>query len=211
MARLLSKWAAPCTGSSATPCTAETPWGPWSAPIPWLDCRAFVGDLYPYCYSGQLHPVLARDGEAVVYLTFSSQEPYDLALLELYPGIPIHGWRDNAGNLQYSSSSPGEGYADTGIAFYALDRPAPGLVPVYEQPSASGYVYALRPADQDDQPAFYVHPASPPGLLSVKPVYRWYRDGREALDPHPRQGWTQGAVAFHAGVHPYRPRFTQSP
>lgn len=63
--------------------SAPEPWGPWSAPVIWLDCRALVEDRYPYCYSAEIHPELSRDGGATVYVTFSSQQPYDVSLVEL--------------------------------------------------------------------------------------------------------------------------------
>lgn len=62
---------------------APDPWGPWSAPVTWLDCRTLVEDRYPFCYSAELHPELSRDGGATVYVTFSSQQPYDVSLVEL--------------------------------------------------------------------------------------------------------------------------------
>jgi len=66
--------------------SAPDPWGPWSAPVTWLDCRELVEDSYPYCYSAELHPALSRDGGATVYVTFSSQQPYDVSLVELRLG-----------------------------------------------------------------------------------------------------------------------------
>ncbi len=62
--------------------TADDPWGPWSAPKQWLDCRPLVGDEYPYCYSAEPHPELSANG-STLYLTFSGQQPYDVSLVEL--------------------------------------------------------------------------------------------------------------------------------
>ena len=62
--------------------TADEPWGPWSAPTTWLDCRPLVGDAYPYCYSAEPHRELSSD-PGTLYLTFSGQTPYDVSLLEL--------------------------------------------------------------------------------------------------------------------------------
>jgi hypothetical protein len=62
--------------------TADEPWGPWSAPVTWLDCRPLVGDAYPYCYSAEVHRELSGD-PGTLYLTFSGQEPYDVSLIEV--------------------------------------------------------------------------------------------------------------------------------
>ena len=62
--------------------TADKPWGPWSAPKRWLDCRPLVGAQYPYCYSAELHGELSHE-PGTLYLTFSGQEPYDVSLVEL--------------------------------------------------------------------------------------------------------------------------------
>jgi hypothetical protein len=63
--------------------TAPSPVGPWSAPLTLLDCRQFVGAEYPFCYSGELHRELSRDGGETLYLTFAGQQPYDVTLVEL--------------------------------------------------------------------------------------------------------------------------------
>ena len=62
--------------------TAPQPWGPWSAPTTWLECRPLVEDVYPYCYSAEIHRELSTDASAA-YVTFSSQKPYDVTLVEL--------------------------------------------------------------------------------------------------------------------------------
>lgn len=179
---------------------ADAPQGPWSEPVGWLDCRAFVGDQYPYCYSGQLHPVLSREREGVVHLTFSSQEPYDVSLLELQLGVPVHAWVDQRGAVRYATSSPGDGYVDGGVVFYALDHPAEGLSPVYERPAGQGVSYGLDPGPSGGRVAFYAYAGPPAGLTAIRPVYRWHRNGQETLDPDTRPGWTRGEVAFYAAA-----------
>lgn len=62
--------------------TAPQPWGPWSAPVTWLECRPLVEDAYPYCYSAEIHRELSSD-PATAFITFSSQKPYDMTLVEL--------------------------------------------------------------------------------------------------------------------------------
>ncbi len=62
--------------------SAPQPWGPWSASVTWLECRPLVEDVYPYCYSAEIHRELSSD-PATAYITFSSQKPYDVTLVEL--------------------------------------------------------------------------------------------------------------------------------
>jgi hypothetical protein len=67
--------------------TAPDPWGPWSEPVTWLDCRPLVGARYPFCYSSEVHRHLGDDAD-VRYITISSQEPYDVMLVELRLNLP---------------------------------------------------------------------------------------------------------------------------
>jgi hypothetical protein len=62
--------------------TAPQPWGPWSAPTIWIECRPLVEDVYPYCYSAEIHRELSSD-PSTVYVSFSSQKPYDVTLMEV--------------------------------------------------------------------------------------------------------------------------------
>jgi hypothetical protein len=188
------KWLAMYNGDLATITvrTADDPWGPWSEPLAWIDCRTLVDDVYPYCYSAEVHRELSPDADTV-YVTFSSQKPYDVTLVELHLGVAIHEWRDAAGELRYAAASPGDGYGDAGVAFYASAGPAPGLTPVY---LAVDGTYAL--ADPGGAaPAFYAYAAPSDGPVHTQPVYRWHRDGREALASGDRAGWERGDVAFY--------------
>ena len=67
--------------------TAPQPWGPWSATTTCLECRPLVDDVYPYCYSAELHRELSADA-STAYITFSSQKPYDMTLVELKLAAP---------------------------------------------------------------------------------------------------------------------------
>ena len=136
--------------------TADAPWGPWSAPLPWFDCQPLVMDRYPYCYSAQLHRHLSRDDGATIYLTFSSQQPYDVALMEVRMGEAVHTWLDGDGRSRYAFASPGEGWRDGGVAFYASSAAAQGLSPVYEIAGHDGYTYGLD-ASPGTQPVFYAY------------------------------------------------------
>lgn len=187
------KWLALYNGhlSSLKVRVADEPWGPWSAPVTWLDCRPLVDDVYPYCYTGELHTQFTSAGGATMYATISSQRPYDVALLELQRATPIREWRDGAGALRYAPASPGARYEDRGIAFYGSDRPLPGLAPVYQ---GAGGAYAL---EGSGTPAFYAYASPSAGPVHTRPVYRWTRDGIEALSARELDGWTRGTVAFH--------------
>ncbi len=172
--------------------TAPQPWGPWSAPTAWFDCRPLVQDVYPYCYSAELHHELTQD-LATVYLTFSSQQPYDVTLVELHLGVAIHEWLPDSGAPRYAAASPGDGYGDGGVAFYASAGPAPGLAAVYERDGD----YTLDAAGGGPA-AFYAYAAAAGGAVRTAPVYRWRKDGAAALDARTRDGWQRGAAAFYA-------------
>ena len=174
--------------------TAPQPWGPWSAPSPWFDCRPLVQDVYPYCYSAELHRELSSD-PATLYVTFSSQQPYDVTLMELHLGVAIHEWLPDSGSPRYGAASPGDGYRDGGVAFYASAGPAPGLVAVYDRDGT----YSLAAAG-GGAAAFYTYAAGTGGAVRTSPVYRWRKDGVEALDARPRDGWQRGDVAFYAAA-----------
>lgn len=192
------RWLAIYNGhlSSIKARTAPEPWGPWSEPVTWVDCRTFVEDVYPYCYSAELHRQLSRDDGNVLYVTVSSQRPYDVALLELHRATAIREWRDARGVLRYAAAAPGEGYEDDGVAFYASAGEAPGLVPVYEVSDGERYEYT-RSAPEDGAPAFYAYADAQDGPVQTMPVYRWQRDGAEALSAGQLDGWERGSVAFH--------------
>ncbi len=172
--------------------TADTPWGPWSDPVTWLDCRVLVEDVYPYCYSAELHRELSRDPDTL-YITFSSQKPYDVTLVELRLGVAVHEWRAADGARRYATSSPGPEWADAGVAFYASERPALGLAPVYLRDDGT---YGLD-APNGAAPAFYADASASGGAIPTTPVYRWRSDGREVLGTSGRDAWGRGDVAFY--------------
>ncbi len=194
------RWLALYNGDLATidARTAPDPWGPWSEPVTWLDCRPLSGDAYPFCYSAEIHRELSQE-DATAYVTFSGQKPYDVTLVELHFGVAIREWRAPDGGLRYAAASPGREYEDAGVAFYASERPAPGLAPVF---AADDGTYALD-SSGGGEPAFYAYaapPASAPetSLVRTQPVYRYRDGGHEALAAGGRSGWQRGDVAFYA-------------
>ncbi len=194
----LGTWVALYNGHLATlqARTADEPQGPWSEPVTWLDCRSLVEDVYPYCYSAELHRHLTGD-DGTLYATFSSQQPYDVQLVALHPGTAIHEWRDASGGLRYAAESPGDGYEQSGVAFYASLTPATGLVPVYELASDSGVSYELAAPGPGGAAAFYAYASASLGAVRTKPVYRYELDGAAALATGERDGWERGEIAFH--------------
>ncbi len=175
---------------------ADHPWGPWSPPITWFDCQALTATHYPYCYSSALHPELSRDDGSTIYATFSTEQPYDVALVELRFGVAIHGWLGEGDLVFYAPTAPNASYTDAGVAFYASDVALPGLSPIYERSSADGFGYVLVPSQSDTRPLFYAYASPSGGTVHTRPVYRWRRNGREVLDPNDRPGWLRGDIAF---------------
>jgi hypothetical protein len=161
--------------------TADNPWGPWSEPVVWFDCRPFVREGYPWCYSAQLHRSLSKDDGATAYVTFSSHEPYDVTMLELTMGAAVREWRDDDGRSRYAVESPGDAWRDAGVAFYAATTAGFGLSPVVEREDGDGYAYAIDD-DAGGAAAFYAY-VSPPedGAVRVVGVHASSRDGVPAL------------------------------
>ncbi len=152
--------------------TADEPWGPWSAPLQWFDCRPLVREQYPFCYTGELHRQLTRDGGETLYMTISSQEPYDVTLLELHMATAVHEWRSATGLRRYAATKPGAEYEDAGVAFYASSKAAPGLSPVYEAAADDGYDYVFDAPSSSDGPVFFAYSTQPSGAVAGVPVRR---------------------------------------
>jgi hypothetical protein len=144
--------------------TAPEPWGPWSQPVAWFDCRPLVRDAYPYCYSSERHAQLSREGGRVQYITFSGQDPYDVTLVELHMASPVHRWR-HGDAVAYAIERPGPSFDDEGVAFYASAAPALGMTPVYAP------AYTAAPPEPGASPAFYAYPAAETGAIVTQPVY----------------------------------------
>ncbi len=100
--------------------------GPWSPAYEWLNCSQTFEPMRPVCYSAEQNSQLARDGGRTLYVSLSTSRPCTGWLLEFRLGVPIHQWQDEVGVKYYGPISPGRGYVDEGVAFYAADRPVPG-------------------------------------------------------------------------------------
>jgi hypothetical protein len=164
--------------------TADQPWGPWSEPIAWFDCLPLVEATYPFCYTGELHRHLAL-GDGPLYMTISSQKPYDVTLLELHMGEAMHEWRSPDGARRYAARAPGAEYDDAGVAFYASSKPAPGLSAVYETPAGGGYRYGTQRPSDDAAPAFFAYATASDGPIRVAGVRD--DDGALTLAPGPEE------------------------
>jgi hypothetical protein len=192
------KWLALYNGHLSTlkARTADAPWGPWSESVTWLDCRPIVEDVYPYCYSAELHPELALD-DGAQYVTISGQRPYDVTLIELRFGVAVHEWRADDGAPRYALAAPTAGYTDAGVAFYASAQALDDMSPVYEREIAGALTYTLGEPPAGAVPAFYAYAQPSDGAVHLKPVHRWRRDGVEALSTHELDGWERGSIAFY--------------
>lgn len=190
--------------------TADRLEGPWSDPYLWLRCDQAQGvqAVIPTCYSGEQHQELTRDGGRTLYVTFSSQSPFSVWLLEVRLAVGIHEWRRGA-EVEYSAREPdGGGFEDGGVGFYAGDTPVPGFVPVYLWTKGQDRQYApASPGDGFEQGGivFYAAPAARVNKsdLTYTPVYRWDGPAAEHLyspTPPAGGGFSQGPVSFFVPV-----------
>jgi hypothetical protein len=62
--------------------TAERLEGPWSDPVPWVDCLAIAEAAVPVCYSPLQHMDLSGDGSTVL-LTLTRMATYDTVAVEI--------------------------------------------------------------------------------------------------------------------------------
>ena len=187
--------------------TADRLEGPWSAPQPWLDCLTFAQTRVPTCYSPQQHAELAADGGGSLFVTVSSIEPYATVAFEVRPGVAFREWRGEEADVAYAADSPGPGWSDQGIAFYASREPLPGFTSVYRWQSADAWQYAVSsPGDGfvRGEAVFYAPPAASVGGSSLKyrPVFDWHKDGSHVLSTKSngleQYGYTRGDAAFFA-------------
>jgi hypothetical protein len=127
---------------------ADTPLGPW------VYARKVVShDRYSF-YNPKQHPMFDQDGGRVVYFegtythTFSgnddptswydyNQVMYRLDLSDPRLNLPVPVYRLARGGLG-TAERLGAGDTQLRAAFFALNRPAPGSVPVYETLGAEG-------------------------------------------------------------------------
>jgi hypothetical protein len=180
--------------------------GPWSEPMPWVDCLTLAQPRVPTCYSPIQHPQLAGDGGRTIVLTLTRMDEYQTVVLELTLGVAIHEYRQGD-HVRYAAASPGEGWSDGGVAFYAADSPLPGFVAVYRWEKDGESAYGVSPPTDDwfrGEAAFYAPPTEriDGSLTSYLPVLFWRYESSSALasleSGLENVGYERGAVAFYA-------------
>jgi hypothetical protein len=187
--------------------TADRLEGPWSDGQPWLDCLSFAQPRVPACYSPQQHAELTGDDGASIVATVSSIEPYETNVFELRPGTAMREWRGPREAVAYAASSPGKGWSDQGIAFYASAAAIDGFAPVYRwrHGDEAGYA-AASPGDGFERGdiAFYAAPgaAVSGSTVTYRPVFSWRKGASQLLSPKTtgleQYGFTRGEAAFYA-------------
>lgn len=178
--------------------------GPWSDIVPWLDCSTFAEPRVPVCYAPSVHPQFSDDGSLFVTLTRFGE--YDVVAYELTPGVAVHEYR-NGEQLTYALKSPGDGWEDLGVPFYAAAQPVEGLSPIYEW-SRNGQrsLAAATPGEGyvRGQPAFYAQLTPPPesAPVTLRAVYEWRDGDAQVLSTMTSglelYGLERGAIAFYA-------------
>lgn len=153
---------------------ADQPVGPWV-----YAAKIASHDRYDF-YNPKQHPMFDRDGGRTIYLegtytnTFSgnplktprynyNQIMYKLDLTDPRLVLPVAIYRDPQGQL--GDRSQVEPQSSEQLGFFALDRPAPGAVPIY---AAAGQLTTAVPE------------AAPEGLAEVEP--RFYALPADASD-----------------------------
>jgi hypothetical protein len=187
--------------------TADRLEGPWTDPMPWLDCTAVAQVTVPTCYSPAQHPELAADGGQTLFVTFARQATYDVVAYEVRIGDPFHEYIGGDGTIAYSATPPEGEWKDDGIAFYASAVPLPGFAPVYRWERGSEVAYgadAPEPGFTAGEMAFYAAPtdAVPGSVTTYRPVFEWRNGSVRVLSPLKEgleeYGYTRGRVVFFA-------------
>jgi hypothetical protein len=155
--------------------------------VTWLDCRPLSGAAYPFCYSAEIHRELSQD-DAIAYVTFSGQKPYDVTLVELHLGVAVHEWRAQGGG------SRGVARRDYKMPAWRsrVDRPHPASRPSSPRTMAHTRSTALATARRRSTPT----PPPDQRPHRTQPVYE-YNDGATWLTPT-THGSQRGDVAFCA-------------
>jgi hypothetical protein len=166
---------------------ANEPTGPWTYAV-----KVVTHDRYSF-YNPEQHPMFEKGGGRVIFFegtysqTFSgntdptprydyNQVMYKLDLADPRLALPVPVYR--------SSSKGFDTVKGEGIAFYALDRPAQGMVPVYQESTKLRLGAPLMAAEAGKPvPLFYALPpdiTSPPNTTTLLREFR-HRDGTQAI------------------------------
>jgi len=187
--------------------TADRLEGPWSDPVPWLDCTAVAPVAVPTCYSPAQHPELAGDGGRALFVTFTRMATYDVVAYEFRLGDPIYEYRGRDGAIAYGATSPEGEWEEGAVAFYASAIPLPGFMPVYRWERGHEIAYGAdgpEPGFTAREVAFYAAPtdAVPGSVTTYRPVFEWRNASARVLSPLQegleKYGYTRGRVVFFA-------------
>lgn len=187
--------------------TADRLEGPWSDPVPWLDCTAVAEVRVPTCYSPAQHPELAADGGRTLFVTFTRMATYDLVGYELRLGDPIHEYSGRDGAIAYGATPPEGEWEEQGIAFYASAVPLPGFAPIYRWERGGEIAYGVdapEPGFTPREVAFYapLTDAILGSATTYRPVFEWRNGSVRVLSPLEEglemYGYTRGRVVFFA-------------
>jgi hypothetical protein len=171
---------------------ADTPLGPWV-----YARKIITHDKYSF-YNPRQHPLFAKNGGRFIYLegtythTFSGntvQTPrydynqimyrLDLADPRLVLPVPVYGVAGPGPGLATLERLPAP-VRPHAIAFFAPDRPAPGLVAVCRSDRGGRAGLATRPADGPtaaDEVVFYALPPGPQAPpATTLPLWEYTRD-----------------------------------
>jgi len=155
---------------------ADTPTGPW------VYARKIVShDKYSF-YNPKHHPIFDREGGRIIYFEgtfttmFSRNErpvpryEYNQILYRLDLGdprlilpVPVYATLQD-GQTRYRVSKLDSDFSPSkiDIAFFALDRPSPGAVPVYQLSDQKEWRLTLDKLATQGEPIFYALPAESP-------------------------------------------------
>jgi hypothetical protein len=187
--------------------TADGLEGPWSEPVPWLDCTAVAQVAVPTCYRPVQHPELAADGGRALLVTFTRMATYDVVAYELRLGDPIREYRGGDGAIAYGATPPEGEWEEGAVAFYASAIPLPGFAPIHRWERGGELAYgadAPGPGFTEREVAFYAPPtgAIPGSVTTYRPVFEWRNGSVRVLSPLKQgleeYGYTRGRVVFFA-------------
>jgi hypothetical protein len=193
---------------------ADTPVGPWV-----YARKVITHDAYSF-YNPKQHPVFNKDGGRVIYFegtytTLFSGNPtptpfyeynqimykLDLADPRLVLPVPIYQLCAERERFTCRKGAP-VNLISASIAFFACDRPTPGLVPIYSAPSGSRSTKLIAGApttapEGSAAPVFYaLPPGAAPDRSTVVALHEFVSpDGNERT--------------YAASDDPFRPAFTR--
>ncbi|MBX6315024.1 MAG: hypothetical protein IRY99_19235, partial [Isosphaeraceae bacterium] len=180
---------------------ADTPLGPW------VYARKIVShDKYSF-YNPKQHPYFDKEGGRFIFFegtyanTFSGnpdQTPLydynqimyklDLSDPRLHLPVPVYRWKDEDGNEVFGTKARRR--QGRTVAFFALDRPGPGTVPIWETRDENGTRQLVVGERPGSSPLFHALPAAEQSAPETSaPLFEFiHKDGSRrtySTDPEP--------------------------